>query len=180
VLCVLLLAVAAFVIAFAVSESFRDKCLGFWRARRGDKGLSWQVSSAHFAQAFSMGVSSGMQIEEAVELSGKLLEGVPGAQKKCSDCLDLLSQGTAVSDALLETNLLPQAECRILKTAVRSGTTDTCINEIADRMSWKSERAIQQAVSRIEPTLVIVGCLLVGLILFSVMLPLMNIMSSMG
>ena len=180
VLCVLLLAVAVFVIAFAVSESFRDKCLGFWRKRRGDRGLSWQVSSSHFAQAFSMGVSSGMQIEEAVELSGKLLEGVPGAQTKCKDCLNLLMDGTSVSDALKQTNLLPQAECRLLKTAVRSGTTDTCISEIADRMSWKSERAIQQTVSRIEPTLVIVGCVLVGLILFSVMLPLMNIMSSMG
>ena len=54
------------------------------------------------------------------------------------------------------------------------------IREIADRMSWKSERSIRQLVSRIEPTLVIVGCLLVGLILFSVMLPLMNIMSSIG
>ena len=180
VLGVLLVACAAFVIAFAVSEEFREKCTEFWKKRHGDKGISWQASSAHFAQAFSMGVHSGMQIEEALELSGKLLTDVPGADKRIGSCLDLLAEGTSLAEAMKKTELLPQAECRLLATAVRSGSTDTCIEEIAERMSWKSERAIGQLVSRVEPTLVIVGCLLVGLILFSVMLPLMNIMSAMG
>ena len=179
-LCILLFAVTVFIILFAVSDPFRDKVLGLWRSKRGDKGIAWQIGSAHFAQAFAMGLSSGMQLEEAVELSGKVMEGIPGAKKKCDECLDLLAGGTNLSEALLKAQLLPQAECRLLATAVRSGTQDTCIQEIADRMSWKSERSIQQLVSRIEPTLVIVGCLLVGLILFSVMLPLMNIMSSIG
>ena len=54
------------------------------------------------------------------------------------------------------------------------------IRQIAERMTDRGERSLRQAVSRIEPALVIVGCLLVGLILLCVMLPLMNIMSAIG
>ena len=47
-------------------------------------------------------------------------------------------------------------------------------------MSERSEAAIHEKVSRVEPTLVIIASLLVGMILLSVMLPLMNIMSAIG
>ncbi|MBO5999493.1 MAG: type II secretion system F family protein, partial [Lachnospiraceae bacterium] len=100
VLCVLLAALTAFIIAFAVSDSFRDKVISLWRARFGDKGLAWQASSAHFARAFSMGISSGMELEEALELSAGLLEGVPGAKEKCDSCRDMLMKGSPLSDAL--------------------------------------------------------------------------------
>ena len=180
VLCVLLLALTAFIIAFAVSDSFRDRVTGIWRSKFGNRGIAWQAASAHFASAFSMGISSGMELEEALDLSAGLLEGVPGAKEKCDSCRDMLMEGSALSDALKTSGLLPEAECRLLASAVKSGSTDRCIADIAERMSYKSERAISGLVSRIEPTLVIVGCLLVGLILFSVMMPLLNIMSSIG
>lgn len=180
VLCVILALITVFVIAFAVSDSFREKVTALWRKHMGAKGISWQASSAHFVQAFSMGVSSGMQLEEAMELSGRLLEDVPGAKEKCDKAMNLLEEGTSVSEVLRQSGLMPESECRLLATAVRSGRTDSCLQDAAERMSDKSERAIAGLVGRIEPTLVIVGCLLVGLILFSVMMPLMNIMSAIG
>ena len=180
VLCVLLVLVTVFVIAFAVSDAFREKITAVWRRHMGAKGISWQVSSAHFVQAFSMGVSSGMDLEDAMELSGRLLGEVPGAKEKCDKAMQLLEKGTSVAEVLRQAELMPESECRLLSTAVRSGTTGSCLQDTAERMSDKSERAIAGLVGRIEPTLVIVGCLLVGLILFSVMMPLMNIMSSIG
>ena len=43
-----------------------------------------------------------------------------------------------------------------------------------------SEAALEDRISRVEPALVLVCSLLVGLILLSVMLPLMNIMAAIG
>ena len=51
---------------------------------------------------------------------------------------------------------------------------------IAARLTERGERAVRQTVSRVEPALVIISCILVGLILLTVMLPLMNIMSAIG
>ena len=44
----------------------------------------------------------------------------------------------------------------------------------------EGERALEALVGRVEPALVLVCSLLVGLILLSVMLPLMNIMAAIG
>lgn len=180
VLAVLLAAVVAFVLLFANSEEFRNKAVLWWRKRRGDKGISGQISQAHFSQAFAMCLSSGLPTEEAVELAAGVLSDIPAAKKHTDECLKLVADGTSLPDALAQTGLLPMAESRLLATALRSGSGDESIRAISERMTEKSERALRRAVSRVEPALVIVGCLLVGLILLCVMLPLMNIMSAIG
>ena len=179
-LTVVLLAVVVFVLLFANSESFRNKVVLWWRKRRGDKGLSREISCAHFTQAFAMGLASGMPTDEAVELSARVLSDVPAAKKHCDDVLSQIGEGKPLPEALAETGLMPAAESRLLATALRSGSGEESVRAISARLTEKSERSLRRAVSRIEPALVIAGCLMVGLILLCVMLPLMNIMSAIG
>ena len=54
------------------------------------------------------------------------------------------------------------------------------MEKIAQDLSEESEIALDTLVGRVEPALVLVCSLLVGLILLSVMLPLMNIMAAIG
>ena len=54
------------------------------------------------------------------------------------------------------------------------------MEKIARDMSEESEAALEEMVGRVEPALVLVCSMLVGLILLSVMLPLMHIMSTIG
>lgn len=176
------LAVAAAVLgAFAVSEGFRAWVLGRWRSGpRGDRGLSRRLDTARFAQALAMGLSSGLPVEEALELAASLGGGNAAAQRRCRDCLSRLEQGAGLAEALRQSDLLPPAACRMLALGIRSGSGDAVMNELANRLSEESEAAVEAAVSRVEPTLVIVTSLLVGAILLSVMLPLMNIMAAIG
>ena len=180
VLAVLLLIVVVFILVFANSEGFRGKVLAWWRKRHGGKGISWEVSSAHFSSAFAMGLSSGMPTEEAIELAAGVLSDVPAAKERCDEVVRLTGEGKSLPDALAAAKLLPSAEARLLSTALKSGSGEDSINEIAERLTFKGERSIRQAVSRVEPAIVIVSCVLVGLILLCVMLPLMNIMSAIG
>ena len=54
------------------------------------------------------------------------------------------------------------------------------MEKIARDLSEDSEAAVEEMVSRVEPALVLICSVLVGLILLSVMLPLMHIMSTIG
>ena len=54
------------------------------------------------------------------------------------------------------------------------------MEEVARRLSEESEYALETRVGQVEPALVLVTSLLVGAILLSVMLPLMNIMTAIG
>ena len=76
--------------------------------------------------------------------------------------------------------MLPKASCRLVALGQRSGTGDTVMEEVARRLSEESEYALETRVGQVEPALVLVTSLLVGAILLSVMLPLMNIMTAIG
>ena len=65
-------------------------------------------------------------------------------------------------------------------SAVNPNADAPMLADIAESTAETSEAALEDTVSRVEPALVFVCSLLVGLILLSVMLPLMNIMSAIG
>lgn len=180
VLCAILGVLVAAALAFALSDRLRAWALSVWRKRRGDKGVSRQVNDARFAMALGMGLKSGMPVEEAMALAGEILEETPSAAARVKACVAKLEDGEALAVALDKEQLMPKAECRLLAAGLRSGVGDTAMDQISARMQERSETAIREKVSRVEPTLVILASLLVGMILLAVMLPLMNIMSAIG
>ncbi|MBQ2697942.1 MAG: type II secretion system F family protein [Clostridia bacterium] len=178
-LLLLLLAVAGLTL-FSASHSFRERVLGWWRGRFGDRGITRRLSTARFAQSLSMGMSSGLPVEEAMALGAQLLEDVPATQRRCQTCLALLDEGRPLAAAMAETELLPRAECRLLELGLRSGSGDTTMETITRRLTEESEAALEDKVAQVEPALVVVTSVLVGLILLSVMLPLLHIMTAIG
>lgn len=162
------------------SAAFRETVTGWFRKHFGDRGIGRQFNNARFAQSLALGLSSGLTLEEALELAENLLKSIPGAAARCQECGDLLEAGKDLPEAMATAQLLPPAESRLLTVGLRSGNGDRVMEEIARRLSRQAEDALEDAVSRIEPALVLIASLLVGLILLSVMLPLMNIMSTIG
>ncbi len=180
VLWVLLAALAVFLAAFAGVEGFRAKLLEMWRGSHGDKGVARKMNTAQLAQALAMGMASGLPIEEAVGLTASLMEDVPPAKARCLDCAGRLEKGETTSTAMRESGLLPVASCRLLELGQRGGAGDASMEKIAQDLSEDSEASLEELVSRVEPALVLVCSVLVGLILLSVMLPLMHIMTAIG
>ena len=140
--------------------------------------MARQLNTARLAQALAMGMASGLPVEEAVDLSANLMEA--GAKRRCQNCSRLLEEGRDLSEALRESSLLPPRQCRVLELGQRGGVGDRSMAKIAEDLAEEGEAALDALVSRVEPALVLVCSLLVGLILLSVMLPLMNIMAAIG
>ena len=160
--------------------ALRETVNSWFRKHFGDRGIERQFNNARFAQSLALGLSSGLTLEEALELAENLLKSIPGAAVRCRECRGLLEAGKDLPEAMATAQLLPPAESRLLTVGLRSGNGDRVMEEIAQRLSQQAEDALEDAVSKIEPALVLIASLLVGLILLSVMLPLMNIMSTIG
>ncbi|MCI8698032.1 MAG: type II secretion system F family protein [Oscillospiraceae bacterium] len=178
VLFIALAAVAALVLLFTVVGPLRRGILSLWHRTRGDKGVSRKLNNARLAQALAMGMASGLPVDEAVELSANLMEG--GAKERCERCRKRLEGGESLGDALKKSGLLPARQSRLLELGQRSGAGDASMEKIARDLSEEGEAALDALVGRVEPALVLVCSVLVGLILLSVMLPLMHIMSAIG
>lgn len=158
----------------------REGINGWYQTRFGDRGIGRKYNNARFAQALAMGLSSGLALEEAMELAANLLKSSPGAGNRCRYCVQKLAAGASLSEAMAEAQLLPPAESMMLAVGLRGGNGDRVMEEIAQRLQQQAEDALEDAVSKIEPAMVLVASLLVGAILLAVMLPLMNIMSIIG
>ena len=176
-----LLALAAvFLAVFSLSTAFRTSVLGIWRHRNGDKGVSRKMNNARIARALAMSMASGLQAEEALELAEGMFDDIPAAKCRVKECRACLENGSAIEEAMMKSGLIPAAKCHLLKLGYKSGVQDATMDKIAADLAEESATALEGQVSRIEPALVLICSLLVGLILLSVMLPLTHIMTSIG
>lgn len=178
VLWVLLVLSAGAVAACVLFPPLQSKVLGVWQRHWGDRGVSRKLNDARLAQSLAMGMAGGLPLEEALELAAGLMES--GGKTRCLNCRSRLEQGESLSAALRDSDLLPLRCCRLLDLGQRGGAGDTAMDKIASDLMEEGEAALDALAGRVEPSLVLVCSLLVGLILLSVMLPLMNIMAAIG
>lgn len=172
---------AVLLVCYALCPGFRGRVRALGGKDRGSKGASRTLASARVAQALSMALASGMTPEAALELAGRLVEeDAPAAARRCEACRARLDGGDRLGAALREGGLLPQAQCRLLDTAERSGQADVMMERVAVQLAEEADAAIERRAGRVEPALVLAASALVGVILLSVMLPLMHILSAIG
>ena len=166
--------------AFHVHSGFHKRVMDFVNVHFGDRSVFRSMNNAQFAQALSMGFSSGLTLEESVDLAAVLLKEIPDAAKRCDICRNKLAEGESLAHALAESGMMSAASCRLLTLGMRGGSADSVMEEIARRMQEEAQMELEGNVAKIEPALVLVTSVLVGVILLSVMLPLMNIMTAIG
>lgn len=168
------------VAVLALCPGLRARCAGAFRRRFGDRGISRKYNNARFARAVAMGLAGGMTLEETLNLAGLMLAGIPGAARRCGLCADALARGATLAEAMGEASLLDKAACRLLSLGFRGGKADCVMQKIADELAEEADLSLERSISRIEPAMVLAASLLVGAVLLTVMLPLMNILSGLG
>ncbi len=180
VILVVLGAAAIFALCCVVSPALRTKVVSAYRRKYGHKGVGGKMASACFALSLSMALESGMYAEEALLLSANLLKDTPTLAKAAEQAAEAVKSGTDLAEALKDAALLSPKDCRMLIIGNKSGRGSEVMSDIARRASESAREAARAAVSRIEPAMVLSAGVIVGVILLSVMLPLMNIMSAIG
>ena len=180
VICVLLGAAVVLGAVLVIFSDLRGALREKLNRRRSDKGVNRAVNTARFAQALALGLGSGMREDETTAMAVELAGGGDAFRKRCEECLALVENGESLAAALRKTEIFRRADCRLLEAGSRSGGADKTMKLIADRLLEESETALEEKAGRIEPALVVVISVIVGAILLSVMLPLMNIMNAIG
>ena len=180
ILGILFIAAVLCVIIFFFVPKLQNKAKFWFQKHLGDKGIFRKMNDAHFAQALSMVLSSGVPLEEGIVLAGSLLSDSPAAVKRCENCVASLNEGKDLITAFSENTILPAYACKLLNLGMRAGTADQTMESLSKRLSDDAHEALQNKLSKIEPALVLITSILVGAILLAVMLPLMNIMKAIG
>jgi type IV pilus assembly protein PilC len=141
----------------------------------GKLGASMQT--ARFSGILSMTLSSGMDTDEALTMAARLTEDKVVSQR-ISEVAKSAGEGVSFAQCVADTGIFPALYTRMLSIGVRTGSSDTVMEEIATRSGDEANDRLEAFIGKIEPTLVIIMSVLVGLLLLSVMLPLAGIMNS--
>ncbi len=143
------------------------------------KRISRQFSLSRIAGAMSMMVESGISPDEMLEITADLVN-----DKKLKDKLlkarERVLNGEFFADVISTAGIFPAIYAKSLKIAYSSGHFDNAWKKLSERCTDAAMESSSGIVAFIEPAIVIVLTTVIGAILLSVMIPLVNIMSVLG
>lgn len=176
VLLAVLVLLALLCLYFAKTSSGRKQASAIFSRLPFTRNFSDKKASCRFASGMSLVLKSGLTPEEGMDMAGELTENSL-FREKISQCKKLLEEGTPLAQALSHSGVFTGMEARLLMVGDRTGSIDDAMDKIASRCQDELDDAMGNAVSIIEPTLVAILSIVVGLILLSVMMPLMGILA---
>ena len=166
----LLLAAAALILLFRGERGLR--LLGRGKAAEA-------IARGRFTSAMALMLQSGLPMDEALDRTGQLLSDSPLAPA-FADCCRRTEEGTSFPRAVEESGMLGGLLAGLLSAGFRTGAPEEAMAEIARRCQNEADEHLSRLLSRFEYGLVIALCAAVGLVLLSVMLPLLGVLSSIG
>ena len=142
------------------------------------KNIQKQIAACRFCEGMAIALKSGLTTENALTLVSNLVENEEYSEK-IAKCTNLTMEGMSLSEAFHKSELLTGTYARMASIAEKTGNLDEVLAQIASDYEYMANNKITRIISAFEPTLVMVLSLIVGIILFSVMFPLLGIMTGL-
>jgi len=160
-------------------EKGRERVRTFGAAVFGGKKLTHELALSDLCSAAALLLASGATYSAAIKGGMDVIKD----KKVLTDagkCLELLEEGKSFGAAVSGSGLMTGLTAGLLSAGIKAGAAEEAMAEAARRYKESADERISIAVGRVEPAIVIVLCVIVGLVLLSVMLPLTAIMNSIG
>lgn len=126
-----------------------------------------KVYTGRFARTLSSLYSSGIPMVEALERSSKIL-GNTYIVKSFETVVDEVKQGDQLSAAIQRTGIFESMFCSIIYVGEESGALDSILEKTSEFYEEESDSAIGQLVGMIEPIMLIIMGVVIGLVLAGV------------
>lgn len=177
----LILMIIVFII-YKTSKPFHDlvakKLSGFFMTRK----VNEEIAIARFASGMALTWNAGLSIEKSLEMVAAMVDYRPVHDKILTCLHEMRSRENkkGFSELLVDAEIFNPLYSRMIAVSGKSGSVNTALENIATKYDEKVDKRISHALSVLEPALVIAFSIVICAILLAVMLPLMNIMKTIG
>lgn len=126
--------------------------------------LMIKVYTARFARTLSSLYSSGIPMVECLERSSAILNN-RYISEKFTQVVDEIKQGETLSSSIQRTEIFESMFCSIIYVGEEAGALDDILEKSASYYEEESDSAIQRLVGLLQPVMIIILGLTIGLLL---------------
>lgn len=138
-----------------------------------------RLGGSRFVGAMELVVKSGIPPQQAVELAMGVLDHGPMRQR-LEQQLPLLQQTGEWERALESAGVISGLDARLLRIGRETGAVDQVLEQIAQRSDDDAVESLNGLLSAVEPALVSLLAVVIGSVMISVMLPLLQVLTAIG
>lgn len=167
--------------------------LYLWWFRRNEKGKTfldrWKISFPFIGNLYTKMylsrisdnlntmLSSGISIIRAIEITGDVV-GNYVYKNILKEAEDAVKSGSSLSDAMGRHKEIPQIMVQMIKVGEETGSLGSILKTLSDFYSREVDDAVNTLVGLIEPAMIVLLGVGVGVLLTSILVPIYNIASS--
>lgn len=134
----------------------------------GFGSLVVKIYTARFARTLSSLYSSGIPMVECLERSSAILNN-SYIDQQFRTVVDEVKQGETLSASIQRTEIFESMFCSIIYVGEEAGALDDILSKTSDYYDEEADSAVQRLVGLLEPVMIIILGIMVGLIVASVL-----------
>lgn len=173
------LAVAIIAALFSLSRSGKRFFGKLFERSFATRKFSYQFGIARFTSSLCIMLQSGQDIVTSLELASEVCQNSI-LREKLAPCIEEVRAGQSLGNALYEHKIYSASHSSMLMSSIKSGSMEQALARLARIYEQDASQRLDRFLSIIEPALVGVLSVVIGIILLCIMLPLIGIMSSIS
>ena len=143
------------------------------------KFINRRVITSRFARSMAILLKSGVQLVNALEETKAIIDN-KYLEKTFNEIINKVKEGMDLDAALKELGIFPPLFLKMVFIGQTTGHIDNMLDKSAVMFDEDVDEALEKMTVMLEPILIIVLSIVVGIILVSVMLPMISIMNAIG
>jgi len=143
------------------------------------KNIVAALMGAKFSRNLSVLLKSGFSFSIALEMLKPIMNNLYMSEL-IDDAINRLKEGESLGDVIENFNIFPGVMIRLFSVAQETGHMDQMLDKITVEMEKEADMRLESIATVLEPLLIIILSILVGVILVSVILPIINILNAIG
>ena len=142
--------------------------------------LQTKTNCATFARTLSTLLRAGVPMMESLEITGNSMDGNILFQRAVYQARDQVSNGVSLSKPIKMSGLFPPMVVHMVSIGEETGELENMLENIAEYYEEEVAEATEQMMAVMEPLIIVVLALIVGVIIMAILQPMLTLYDSIG
>lgn len=150
----------------------------FMMHNRLTKDLVIKLTTVRFSRSMGILLQSGLQIINAFEIACSVITN-QYINLKIKKCLEEIRAGKSMSESIKSAKIFPPLLYSMIRIGEETGSLQEMLLKASDVMEEEVYNSIDKMTTLIEPVMIIILSLIIGVMLISLLLPMISIMDNL-